>query len=123
MRIGHQIYNYLNDYTDNGSHTLLNPIEVIPNWPDNTEPSYIHEACIIWSENQVYLTVVTGEIPSFMTVNQFLKWMGGSTKPQSYKPLYQLRDQLKVMAKKKYSSMKRATSTTITYYKTLQPFK
>lgn len=116
MRIGHQIYNYLNDYTDNGSYSLLNPIEVIPNWPSNQEPSYIHEACIIWSEDQVYLTVVTGEIPVYMNINSFLKWMGGSTKPQSYKPLYQLRDQLKVMAKKKYQSMKHTTSTTITIF-------
>lgn len=116
MRIGHQIYNYLNDYTDSGSYSLLNPVEVIPNWPDNKEPSYIHEACIIWSEDQVYLTVVTGEIPSHMTINQFLKWMGGSTKPQSYKPLYKLRDQLKIMAKKKYQSMKRMKSDTFIHY-------
>ena len=98
MRIGHQIYNYLNDYTDKGSYSLLNPIEVIPNWPDNTYPSYIHEACIIWSEDQVYLTVVTGEIPTFMTINGFLKWMGGSTQPQNYKPLYELRNRLKLFA-------------------------
>lgn len=119
MRIGHQIYNYLNDYTDNGSHSLLNPIEV----ENNGEKHYIHEACIIWSEDQVYLTVVTGEIPAYMTINQFLKWMGGSTKPQSYKPLYQLRDQLKAMAKKKYQSMKHTTSTTFIYHKSSSPFK
>lgn len=116
MRIGHQIYNYLNDYTDNGSYSLLNPIEVIPNWPDNIKPSWIHEACIIWSEDQVYLTVVTEEIPTYMTINQFLKWMGGPQKPQSYKPLYQLRDQLKIMAKKKYQSMKHMKSDTFTHY-------
>ena len=123
MRIGHQIYNYLNDYTDKGSYSLLNPIKVIPNWPDNIEPSYIHEACIIWSEDQVYLTIITGEIPAYMNINQFLKWMGGPTKPQNYKPLYQLRDQLKDMAKKKYKSMKHTTSTTTVYYKTATPFK
>ena len=112
MRIGHQIYNYLNDYTDSGSHTLLNPIEV----ENNGEKHYIHEACIVWSEDQVYLTVVTGEVPSYMTINQFLKWMGGSTHPQNYKPLYQLRDQLKIMAKEKYQSMKRMKSITMVYY-------
>lgn len=119
MRIGHQIYNYLNDYTDNGSYSLLNPIEV----ENNGEKHYIHEACIIWSEDQVYLTVVTGEIPAYMTINQFLKWMGGPTKPQSYKPLYQLRDQLKAMAKKKYKSMKHTTSTTFIYHRSSSPFK
>lgn len=123
MRIGHQIYNYLNDYTLNGSYTLNHPIKVIPNWPDNEEPSYINEVCIIWSEDQVYLTVVTVEEPSFMTINQFLKWMGGPTKPQNYKPLYQLRDQLKTMAHKKNKSMKRTTSTTRVYLKSSQPFK
>ena len=115
MRIGHQIYNYLNDYTDNGSYSLLNPIEV----ERNGEKHYIHEACIIWSEDQVYLTVVTGEIPAYMNINSFLKWIGGSIKPQSYKPLYQLRDQLKVMAKKKYQSMKRMKSDTFTHYVSL----
>lgn len=119
MRIGHQIYNYLNDYTDNGSHTLLNSIEV----ENKGEKHYIHEACIVWSEDQVYLTVVTGEIPSYMTINQFLKWMGGSTNPQSYKPLYQLRDQLRIMAKKKYQSMKHMKSTTTVYYHQSSTFK
>lgn len=119
MRIGHQIYNYLNDYTDNGSYSLLNPIEV----ENNGEKHYIHEACIIWSEDQVYITVVTGEIPTFMNINGFLKWMGGPTKPQSYKPLYQLRDQLKVMAKKKYQSMKHVKSDNFIYYRSSTPFK
>lgn len=104
MRIGHQIYNYLNDYTTDGQYTLLHPIKVIPNWPENKEPSYIHEVSICWSEDQVYLTVVTGEIPTYMNINSFLKWMGGSTKPQNYKPLYQLRDQLKFKAKKQHTS-------------------
>ena len=115
MRIGHQIYNYLNDYTDSGSYSLLDPIEV----ERNGEKHYIHEACIIWSEDQVYLTVVTGEIPAYMNINSFLKWMGGPTKPQSYKPLYQLRDQLKVMAKKKYQSMKHMKSDNFVYYSSL----
>lgn len=119
MRIGHQIYNYLNDYTDNGSYSLLNPIEV----ENNGEKHYIHEACIIWSEDQVYLTLVTGEIPSYITISNFLKWMGGPQKPQSYKPLYQLRDQLKDMAKKKYKNMKHSDSKTYTYYKNSTPFK
>ena len=121
MRIGHQIYNYLNDYTDNGSYSLIHPIEVIPN--GSNQASYIHEACIIWSEDQVYLTVVTGEIPHYCTINGFLKWMGGPTFPQAYKPLYQLRDQLKAMAKKKYQSMKHTKSDTITFYKSFPQFK
>ena len=98
MRIGHQIYNYLCDYTDDGKVTLAQPIECIPNWPDNKEISYIHEASIKWDEDQVYLLVVTGEIPTYMTINGFLKWMGGSTQPQNYKPLYELRNRLKVFA-------------------------
>lgn len=123
MRIGHQIYNYLNDYTDNGSHTLLNPVEVIPNWPDNTLVSHISRVYINWKEDQVYLMVITNDIPDALTINEFLKWMGGPTKPQSYKPLYQLRDQLKIMAKKKYKSMKHTTSTTFIYHRSSSPFK
>ena len=98
MRIGHQIYNYLCDYTDDGKVTIAQPIECIPNWPTNKEVSYIHEAYIKWDEDQVYLLVVTGEIPTYMTINGFLKWMGGSTQPQNYKPLYELRNRLKVFA-------------------------
>lgn len=98
MRIGHQIYNYLCDYTDDGKVTIAQPIECIPNWPTNKEVSYIHEASIKWDEDQVYLLVVTGEIPTYMTINGFLKWMGGSTQPQNYKPLYELRNRLKVFA-------------------------
>lgn len=123
MRIGHQIYNYLNDYTDNGSYTLLDPIKVVPNWPDNIEPSFINGAYINWKEDQVYLKLVTKDIPDALTINEFLKWMGGPTKPQSYKPLYQLRDQLKAMAKKKYKSMKHTTSTTFIYHRSSSPFK
>jgi desulfoferrodoxin (superoxide reductase-like protein) len=98
MRIGHQIYNYLCDYTDDGKVTIAQPIECIPNWPTNKEVSFIHEASIKWDEDQVYLLVVTGEIPTYMTINGFLKWMGGSTRPQNYKPLYELRNRLKVFA-------------------------
>jgi len=116
MRIGHQIYNYLNDYTDNGSYSLLNQVEVIPNWPDNISASYISRVYINWKEDQVYLMVITNDIPDALTINEFLKWMGGPTKPQSYKPLYKLRDQLKEMAKKKYKAMKRMKSDTFTHY-------
>lgn len=123
MRIGHQIYNYLYDYTDSGSYQLLDPIEVIPNWPENkTDISYIHRAYINWNENQVYLIVVTHDIPDALTINEFLKWMGGSTKPQNYKPLYQLRDQLQVMAKQKRLSMKHIKCTSRIYYKKSSTF-
>lgn len=97
MRIGHQIYNYLCDYTDDGKVTIMQPIECKPA-TDNTT-SYIHEAQINWSEDQVYLVVVTGEIPSYQTINGFIKWMGGSTRPESYKPLYELRNRLQIMAR------------------------
>ena len=98
MRIGHQIYNYLCDYTDDGKVTIAQPIECIPNWPTNNEVSYIHEASIKWDEDQVYLLVVTGEILTYMTINGFLNWMGGSQQPQNYKPLYELRDRLREFA-------------------------
>ena len=99
MRIGHQIYNYLCDYTNDGKVTLAQPIVCIPNWPYNKSPSYIHGASIKWDEDQVYLLVVTGEIHTYMTINGFLKWMGGSQEPQNYKPLYKLRDVLNKFAK------------------------
>ena len=100
MRIGHQIYNYLYDYTDDGKVTIAQPIECIPNWPTNKEASFIHGAYIKWDENQVYVLVVTGKIQTHMNIHYFLKWMGGSTQPQNYKPLYELRDQLKILAKR-----------------------
>lgn len=101
MRIGHQIYNYLYDYTDDGKVTIAQPIECIPICSPNNEVyevSFIYEASIKWDENQVYLLVLTGEIPTYMTINGFLKWMGGSQYPQNYKPLYELRDRLRVFA-------------------------
>ena len=98
MRIGHQIYNYLYDYTDDGKVTIAQPIECIPNWPTNKEVTFIHEASIKWDEDHVYLLLVTREIPIYMTINGFLKWMGGSTQPQNYKPLYELRNKLKIFA-------------------------
>ena len=119
MRIGHQIYNYLNDFTDDGSYSLFPSIMV----ENNDQKHYITRAYINWNEDQVYLVLVTDNVPFYLAIPQVLKWLGGSQKPQSYKPLYQLRDQLKTMAKKRYMSMKHTTSQTITYYRTSQPFK
>lgn len=93
MRIGHQIYNYLYDHIDSGRTNIVPTVKI--NTIEGTLKGNIYECHINWAENQVYIGVVTPTEKLSLSVHEFLKWMGGSSKPQSYKPLYQLRDQLK----------------------------
>lgn len=99
MRIGHQIYNYLYDHIDSGRTNIISPIKI--STVEGTLKGHIYECHINWIENQVYIGVVTPTEKLSLSVHEFLKWMGGSNHPQSYKYLYELRDKLKELVKPK----------------------
>lgn len=104
MRIGHQIYNYLYEHLDSGRVNIVSPIKITS--VDNLVKGHIYECHIHWLENQVYIGVVTPEGDKLaLSVNGFLKWMDGPTKPQSYKPLYELRDKLKALTKRETNNI------------------
>lgn len=121
MRIGHQIYYYISEYSIDGSYSLSEPLEFVPKWPGKEEKYYIQKAYINWSQDQVYITVSHNEKFSDYSINAFMKFMGGPS-PQNYKPLYQLRNILKKWSnevRKKVTS----SQTVIYYYKPASPFK
>ena len=104
MRIGHHIYNYLYDYTDSGTISLSDGI-VLPEYDYCIMGAYIN-----FDENQVYV-VLEDHMHNVVnqTIHQFVCQMGGPNY-QSYKPLYNLRDTLKVNAKqwiKKYKQLRK----------------
>lgn len=92
MRIGHQIYITLDEWTDNGSYDVQ---EIL--FYQNARGQWICIKCayIDYRENQVYLVVEDEDAlcSSQVTIHQFLKLMGGPQK-DSYQPLYQLRNEL-----------------------------
>ena len=108
MRIGHQIYNYLDDYTDSGTISLSDGIVL-------SDSDYcIMGAYINFDENQVYV-VLEDQMHNVVnkTINQFVCQMGGPNS-QSYKPLYELRDVLRGFAKqqrKKYKQLRKQFNT------------
>lgn len=104
MRIGHQIYNYLYDYTDTGTYSLEEGIRL------PVSDYSIMGAYINFKENQVYVVLKdhTHNVIN-KTIHQFVCQMGEPNN-QSYKPLYDLRDTLKVNAKqwiKKYKQLRK----------------
>ena len=108
MRIGHQIYNYLDDYTDSGTISLSGGI-VLPDSDYCIMGAYIN-----YDENQVYV-VLEDQMHNVVnkTINQFVCQMGGPNS-QSYKPLYELRDVLRGFAKlqrKKYKQLRKQFNT------------
>lgn len=108
MRIGHQIYNYLYDYTDSGSISLSDGI-VLPDSDNCIMGAYIN-----FDENQVYVILEDQMHNVFnQTIHQFVCQMGGANS-NSYKPLYELRDALRVFAKqqrKKYKQLRKQFNT------------
>ena len=99
MRIGHQIYNYLYDYTDTGTFSLKEGIG-LPNCDFSIMGAYIN-----FKENQVYVILKDQRCNVInKTIHQFVCQMGGPNY-HSYRPLYHLRDTLRINAKhwiKKY---------------------
>ena len=92
MRIGHQIYNYLYDHVDSGRINLIPPVKLTT--ITGCTLGYIYECYINWKENQVYVGVVQIDSKQHFSIHDFLNWMGGPN-PESYKPLYKLRDILR----------------------------
>ena len=72
MRIGHQIYNYLFDYTDSGTISLSDGI-VLPDSDYCIMGAYIN-----FDENQVYV-ILEDHMHNVVnkTINQFVNQMGG----------------------------------------------
>ena len=108
MRIGHQIYNYLYDYTDSGTISLSDGI-VLPDSDYCIMGAYIN-----FDENQVYV-ILEDQMHNVVnqTIHQFVCQMGGANS-NSYKPLYELRDALRVFAKqqrKKYKQLRKQFNT------------
>ena len=108
MRIGHQLYNYLYDYTDSGTISLSDGIVL-------SDSDYcIMRAYINFDENQVYV-ILEDQMHNVVnqTIHQFVCQMGGANS-NSYKPLYELRDALRVFAKqqrKKYKQLRKQFNT------------
>lgn len=108
MRIGHQIYITLDEWTDGGSYDVQ---EILYYQNAKGEWVCIKNACIDYKENQVYL-IIEDENSSYssqVTIHDFLNLMGGSRK-ESYQPLYQLRNELRyykkgLIARQKYAQI------------------
>ena len=108
MRIGHQIYNYLYDYTDTGTYSLEEGIR-LPVLDYSIMGAYIN-----FKENQVYVVLKdhTHNVIN-KTIHQFVCQMGGANS-NSYMPLYELRDTLRTYAKqqrKKYKQLRKQFNT------------
>ena len=105
MRIGHQLYNYLQDWTDAGHYDVQQVFFFV----DSSQRKLCFKSLFInEEENQVYLVLEDETGDSFqMNVHGFLCMMGGPI-PQSYQPLYQIRDELQVYRKRIVKSYKLA---------------
>lgn len=103
MRIGHQIYNYLFDIADNGICILDRPVEfeVIGH-----ESCYILGAFIDFKDDQVYLNLQVDGIHVQKNIPDFLRFTIDDCMNRDYKPLYQLRDKLKLLQKQWYKQWK-----------------
>ena len=108
MSIGHQIYNTLDEWTDNGSYNVQ---EIL--FFQNARGQWVCIKCayIDYRENQVYLVVEDEDAlyTSQVTIHQFLMMMGGLRKDR-YHPLYQLRNELRdykkgLIARQKYAQL------------------
>ena len=108
MTIGHQIYNYLYDYTDSGTISLSDGIVL------SDSDFCIMGANINFDEKQVYVVLEDHNHNVVnITIHQFICQMGGSNL-NSYKPLYKLRDAFKIYAKrqrKKYKQLRKQFNT------------
>jgi hypothetical protein len=92
MRIGHQLYCYLQDWTDAGHYD----VQQVFFFRDGSQRQLCFKSLFInEDENQVYLVLEDEYGDLFQTnVHHFLCMMGGAVS-ENYKPLYQLRDELR----------------------------
>ncbi len=107
MRIGHQIFNTLDEWTVDGIYDVgtLFFFENVEGTKSSLKRAYIN-----YEEKQVYL-VVTGENSKTLhvTIHGFLNLMGG-TQRENYLPLYQLRDEMCVYKRKLIKAYKKIRS-------------
>ena len=104
MRIGHQLFEFLLDFTDTGSYC----VDDTTTFADaNGRILCIREMYINDEERQVYLILEDETQNQFhVSINRFIKLMGGP-KADSYAPLYRLRDEVQKVKKayiKSYSN-------------------
>ena len=105
MRIGHQLFCYLQDWTDAGHYDVQQVFFFV----DSSQRKLCFKSLFInEKENQVYLVLEDDDGDSFqMNVHGFICMMGGPV-PQSYHPLYQVRDELQIYRKRIVKSYKLA---------------
>jgi hypothetical protein len=111
MRIGHQLFEFLQDWTDTASYC----VQEIPYCSDiEGKRLCIKEMYINFDENQVYLVVEDENQNQFhKSVNEFIKLMGGP-RPESYAPLYTVRDEVRLLKRnivKRYKQALRESDT------------
>ena len=96
MRIGHQLFEFLEFFTDTGSYR----VDDVQFFTDAQGSRLcIVEIYINYDERQVYLIVEDENHNSFhVTINGFIKLMGGP-KYESYRPLYEIRNETKKIKK------------------------
>ena len=96
MRIGHQLFEFLLYCTDTRSYCVQETHFFIDK---NGKRLFIKEIYINDEENQVYLIIEDENQDSFHTsIHNFITMMGGAN-PDSYAPLYKLRDETKNVKK------------------------
>ena len=92
MRIEHQLFEFLQYWTDTGSYCIQDSAF----FKDaEGRKLCIKEMYINYEDNQVYLVVEDeNQVPFHTSVHDFIKMMGGPM-PDSYVPLYHLRNEVK----------------------------
>lgn len=105
MRIGHQLYEFLEFFTDSGSYC----VDEVQYFTDASgSRQCISEMYINYEESQVYLILMDETQNQFhVTINRFIRLMGGP-KAESYAPLYHLRDEVQRIKKAYFKSYSKA---------------
>ena len=107
MRIEHQLFEFLQYWTDTGSYCAQDSAF----FKDAEERKLcIKEMYINYEENQVYLVVEDeNQVPFHTSVHDFIKIMGGPV-PDSYVPLYHLRNEVKQVKRLNVKKLKHAVN-------------
>lgn len=107
MRIGHQLFEFLQYWTDTGSYCAQDSAF----FKDAEERKLcIMEMYINYEENQVYLVVEDeNQVPFHTSVHDFIKMIGGPV-PDSYVPLYHLRNEVKQVKRLNVKKLKHAVN-------------
>lgn len=107
MRIGHQLFEFLQYWTDTGSYCTQDSV-----FFKDAEGRQlcIKEMYINYEENQVYLVVEDeNQVPFHTSVHDFIKMMGGPMY-ESYVPLYHLRNEIKQVKRLNVKKFKQAVN-------------